>query len=298
VLKSLQTTIMRRLQGQKSSYLISAIIFATITIIFSWYIQLKSHDLISNGNTLYILIVLIAIFLIKIFKFPLQMFLLIPIFGKKIIWAFLIPCLAAAIGIKLSLSLSQINIISSGSPLFINGDTIVGVLNISFLSVLPAILFCIVIAVGTELIFRAFFIESCLRANIKAPWFFAGIFQFIAFIPFLWFGYFGGGEGNLIYLICWLLLFVFLSAFHYWLSLSSTEAHKERAVKMHEIIANRSVVLPIIAASMYQFLYYVVAARTLSENENLWMSGPANVITIVIYLIITIFLLMTKRLKY
>jgi hypothetical protein len=307
VLKNLLPTIKQKWKGEKSSYFISSFIFAILTVIFSWYIQLKVHASISNGNSLHILIamlmmawfpVLIAIFLMKIFKFPFQIFLLIPSIGKKMIWAILIPCLVAAIGIKLSLLLAQISVISPGIPLFMNGDTIVGALNLSFLSILPAILFCIVISVGTELIYRAFFIECCLRANIKIPWFFAGIIQFIAFIPFLWFGYFGGGEGNLKYLVCWLLLFIFLSAFHYWLSLSSNGDRKEQKYKTHKIIAKRSLLHPLFAASTYQIIYYVAAARTLSENGNLWMSGPANVITIVIYLIITIFLLMTKRLKY
>lgn len=308
MLKNLLRITIQKWEGEKNNYFISVFVFAILTIIFSWYIQLKAHvSFISNGNSLYILVAmlmiawfpfLLAIFLVKIFKFPFQMFLLIPIVGKKIIWAILIPCFVAAIGIKFSLILSQISIVSPEMPLLISGDTIVGALNLSFLSILPIILFCIVVSVGTELSYRAFFIESCLRVRIKIPWFFAGIIQFIAFIPFLWFGYFGGGEGNLEYLICWLLLFVFLSSFYYWLSLSSNVDHKEQNHKTPKILAKRSLIHPIFASGTYQIIYYVVAVRTLSENGNLWMSGPANVITIMIYLIITIFLLMTKRLKY
>ena len=307
MLKNLPQTIKQKLKGEKSSYFISTFIFVLFTIIFSWYIQLKVHASTSSGMALHLLIailtmswfpILIAILLMKIFKFPLQIFLLIPIIGKKMVWAILIPCLAAAVGIKLSLLLSQISVNSPGMPLFMSGDTIFGALNLTFLSIFPTILFCVVTSVGTELTYRAFFIECCMRVNIKFPWLFAGIIQFIAFIPFLWFGYFGGGEGNLKYLLCWFFLFVFLSAFHYWLSISTNEDCKEQSFEMPKILAKRSLIHPIIAASTYQIIYHVVAARTLSENGNLWMSGPANVITIVIYLIITIFLLMTKRLKY
>lgn len=307
MLKNLLPITMRILNPEKNKNLVVLFLFCLFTIAISWFIQFTIYSEVSKGKTLYILIsllmiswlpFLISIFLIKIFRLSFDMLLLIPFISKKIIWGILVPLLAAAVGIKLSLNMSQINLISPDSPIFLSGDTIYSALNIFLSGYFPIILFCVVVSLGTELSFRAFFIELMNKAKIKNSWLFAGLIQFIAFVPFLWFGYFGGGERNILYIIFWLVLFLSLSGFYVWLSILPACDPKEAKNKKLKIEAKRSLLLPIISSCLYLNIYYVVAARTLVENGNLWMSGPANVITVVIYFIITIFLLMTKRLKY
>ncbi|APJ03868.1 hypothetical protein AXG55_08090 [Silvanigrella aquatica] len=286
---------------KKSSYVILAIIFSILTFSISWFIQI--YTILSNGNLLQILIALLFVVWLPVlmallfsisFKLPIEFFILRPVVNKKIIWAILLPCLIAALGVKGSLVLSQISWIDPNMPLFFDGDSIQGILHLSLAHLFPIIIFCIVISMGTELIYRAFFIELCLKAGIKVPFIFSAILQFISCLPFLWYGYFGGGKGNILHLISWFFLFVFLSIFYYWLSLSPNE----RSRNSHHNLAKRSLLHPIIAASVFQVIYFALAPRYISENGNLWMSGPANVITIMIYFIITICLLMTKRLKY
>lgn len=307
MLKNLQLITIRKEREEKSSYLISFYIFIIFNILFSWIIQFQFNALISEGALIFILIaillitwvpVLFALLLLNFFKLSFKIFFLETIIGKKIFWSILFPSLIAAIGIKISLLLSLVSLTPYGSPLIINGDTFIGVLNLFFPSIFNASLFCIVISVGNEIIFRAFFIELCYRVKLKFPWFFAGLFQFIILLPFLWFGYFGGGRGNFKYIACCFFLFIFLSAFFYWLSLPSNGDQNVQGEKMQNTIANRTLVPPILAASIYQIIFSVYAVRMLSETDFLWMSGPANVITIMIFCIITIFLYISKRLKY
>ncbi|WP_397601294.1 hypothetical protein [Silvanigrella sp.] len=307
MLKNLLPITTRILNQEKNKNLFVLFLFCLFTIAISWLIQFKVYSDVSNGKTLYILIsllmiswfpFLISIFLIKIFRLSFDMLLLIPMLSRKLTWGILIPLLAAAVGIKLSLNMSQINLISPDSPIFLSGDTIFSALNLSLSGYIPIILFCVVVSLGTELSFRSFVVELMNKVKIKNSWLFAGLIQFIAFVPFLWFGYFGGGERNILYIIFWLVLFLSLSGFYVWLSILPAFDPKEAKLKKLKIDAKRSLILPIISSCLYLNIYYVVAARTLVENGNLWMSGPANVITVVIYFIITIFLLMTKRLKY
>lgn len=307
MLKNLLLTTMKIIEEERAKYFFITLIYSIFIILISWIIQFKIYTEVLNGKTLFILIAvliiswfpfLLSIFFIKIFKLPLQMLRLVPIFDKKLIWGFLVTLLVAAIGFKFSLSMSQIYIADSGSPLLLSGDTIFSALNLSFPNFIPVVLFCFMISVGLEFSFRAFLIEISHKVQISHPWFLAGLIQFIAFFPFLWFGYFGGGERNIVYLLFWFILFISQSGFYFWLSLLPSVYNLDESIQKLKIDANRSLLIPILASCLYQNIYYVIATRTLTENGNLWMSGPANVITVVIYFIITIFLLMTKRLKY
>ncbi|WP_186644742.1 hypothetical protein [Fluviispira vulneris] len=304
-MKNLQLITKIKWQENKNKYRIVTLIYILITISITWCAQIYLNDNLTKQNyilTVFLLISLIPFilgFFISLFlKIPIKNYLFIPNFSKKIIWAFLIPSIVASIALYISQYLLTINIDEPTLALHMEGDHIASALFLLFSAWLPAVFYCIVVSFAFEISLRGFFIEIAKSASLPFPWLLAGLLQFIILLPFLWFGYLGGGLQNIRYILCWLVLLISLSAFYFWLSLPERKSEAMLTNELQINNANRSLVPVLLAASIQNIVYYVIASRFVIESGHWWMSGPANVIAVVLYFLITIFLLTTKRLKY
>ncbi|BBH53312.1 hypothetical protein [Fluviispira sanaruensis] len=304
-MKNLQQTTKIKWQENKNKYRIVTLTYVFMTVFVCWYVQIYLNDILMKQNyilTIFLLIswfpFLLGFFIYLFLKIPIKNYLFIPNFSKKIIWAFLIPSIVASIAIYISQYLLTINIDEPTLALHMEGDHIASALFLLFSAWMPAVFYCIVVSFGFEISLRGFFIEIAKRASLPFPWLLAGLLQFIILLPFLWFGYLGGGLQNIRYVFCWLVLLISLSAFNFWLSLPDrkSDAMLKNGLQLNN--ANRNLVPVLLAASIQNIVYYVVASRFVIESGHWWMSGPANVIAVVLYFLITIFLLTTKRLKY
>ncbi len=304
-MKNLQQTTKIKWQENKNKYRIVTLTYVFMTVFVCWYVQIYLNDILMKQNyilTIFLLIswfpFLLGFFISLFLKIPIKNYLFIPNFSKKIIWAFLIPSIVASIAIYISQYLLTINIDEPTLALHMEGDHIASALFLLFSAWMPAVFYCIVVSFGFEISLRGFFIEIAKRASLPFPWLLAGLLQFNILLPFLWFGYLGGGLQNIRYVFCWLVLLISLSAFNFWLSLPDrkSDAMLKNGLQLNN--ANRNLVPVLLAASIQNIVYYVVASRFVIESGHWWMSGPANVIAVVLYFLITIFLLTTKRLKY
>ncbi|KAB8033383.1 hypothetical protein [Fluviispira multicolorata] len=298
-MKNSQQIIKTEWQRKKDKYLIASILFVVTSISITWFIQFlfnaifaKNYLILAKFLIISWIPFLISISICVAFKLPMNVFIILPQKSKKVMWSLLIPSLVASIALYLSQYMLTLSIEEPSLAMAMAGDHVASALFLLFSSWFPVVIFCFMISVGIEIALRGFFIEVCKRASIPLPWFIAGLVQFLILLPFLWFGYIGGGPQNIRYIICWFFLQISLSAFYFWLSLSEDKTN----LQINK--ANRSLISVLLAASTQNIVYYVIASHFVIESGYWWMSGPANVIAVVLYFLITIFLLTTKRLKY
>ncbi|MGY3804704.1 hypothetical protein ACWNT8_11610 [Pigmentibacter ruber] len=305
--KNLLKTISNPFKNEKSKYLVSLIIYLIFGLTVTWGLQLYTFAKANYVNPLFILIALIlcswvpffiSLIIVILFKIPLYFLALIPKINKKIFWAIIVPLLTAAIGLQFSINFSQIFYQETSSILFLSGNTIYGALHLFLVHPISIILFTCIFAIGLELQFRGALLEFCKVLGIPNGWLLAGIFQFICFLPFLWFGYFGGGVGNIFYCFIFAILFLSQSGFCFWLSTFSDFMSKDKKTVNIKADTMRSLLVPMIYSCIFYIIYFFIVIKFFIENGNMWMSGPANGITVMIQSFITIFLLMTKRLKH
>ncbi|WGL60004.1 hypothetical protein QEJ31_00105 [Pigmentibacter sp. JX0631] len=305
--KNLPKTISKPFKNEKSKYLVSLIIYLISALTVTWAIQLYASGKVTSGNPLFILIALIlstwlpffiSLMIALFFKIPLYYLALMPRLNKKLFWAIIVPLLTAAIGLQFSINFSQIFYQESNEVLFLSGNTVYSILHLFLVHPLSIIFFTCIYAIGLEVQFRGILIELFKKIGIANGWFLAGAFQFFCFLPFLWFGYFGGGASNTFYCLLFAILFVGQSGFCFWLSTFHKFMTKDKIGINTKVESMRSLLVPMIYSCVFYFIYFFIVIKFFIENGNMWMSGPANGITVMIQSFITIFLLMTKRLKH
>lgn len=305
--KNLLKNTIKPIKTERTKYLISLIIYLFGTIFIGWVAQFFAFSQVERGSPLYMLLALIisswfpfflALILLLVFRLPTQLLCLIPKVTKKTFWAIILPLLVAVIGFQFSIHFVQIHYQELDAPLFLAGNSIFSALHLFLVQPIAIFLFTCIFAIGLEILFRGFLLELLKKLDVSHGWFYSGILQFICFFPFIWAGYFGGHSGSILYSIFFVLLFVSQSGFLFWLSIFSDFSDNMKKEKNINRKFSRSLLVPMLSACVFYNIYFFIAIKFFVENGNIWMSGPANVITVMLQLFITIFLLMTKRLKY
>ena len=263
--KNLLKTTNKPFKNEKSKYLVSLIIYLISALTVTWVIQLYAFSKANSGNPLFILIALIlsswlpffiALFIVLFFKIPLYYLALIPRVNKKFFWAITVPLLIAAIGLQFSINFSQIFYQESNAVLFLSGNTLFSVLHLFLVHPISIILFTCIFAIGLEVQFRGILIELFKKLGIANGWLFAGLFQFFCFLPFLWFGYFGGGSNNIFYCLLFAILFVSQSGFCFWLSTFYKFVSKDKIGLNVKPGSMRSLLLPMIYSCVFYIIYF------------------------------------------
>lgn len=305
--KNLSKNIIKPAKTEKNNNSLLLITYISFSLLISWSGQFYAFSEVNKGHSLSILLSLllsswgpffIALILLIIYRVPSHLLCFVPKINKKIFWAIVTPLLVSAIGLQFSINFSQIFYQSSDAPLFLVGNSVFSALHLFLAKPAAIIIFTCIFALGLEVQFRGFLLELLQQQKLQNAWFYSGIIQFVSFFPFIWFGYFGGSANNIFYTLLFALVFISHSGFLFWLSTFSSFVNKNQMNINNKRETERSLLMPMVSSCIFYTIYFFVTVKFFVENGNMWMSGPANGITVMIQSIITIFLLMTKRLKY